>query len=67
MGYTTEKDPVHMTEMQVIFVTLIIFLVFTRAIINYNYLLHVFLIMCTIRELSKLVSLVFLYKYDLDV
>ena len=47
MGYTTEKDSVHMTELQVVFVTLIIFLVFT-AIISYNYLLHVFLIMCTI-------------------
>ena len=39
MGYTIEKDPVHMTELQVIFVTLIIFLVFTRAIISCNYLL----------------------------
>ena len=39
MGYTTKKDSVHMTELQVVFVTLIIFLVFTRAIISCNYLL----------------------------
>ena len=50
MGYTTEKDFVHMTELQVVFVTLIIFSVFTCAIINCNYLLHVFLIMCTISQ-----------------
>ena len=47
-GYTIEKDSIHMTELQVIFVTLIIFLVFTRAIISCSYLLHVVLIMCII-------------------
>ena len=39
-----------MTELQVVFVTLIIFLVFTHAIISCNYLLHMFLIMCTISQ-----------------
>ena len=55
-----------MTKLQVVFVTLIIFLVFTRAIISCNYLLVPYNVHNQL-ELSKLVSLVFLYKYDLDV